>query len=413
MGKLNCILFKILKAYAKIFLLISGTWLVNLAANPILMRSNPSLPMSKQIKSLRRNLLIVCEGEVTEPDYFSRLRRIALGQKNWAEIEIRPKPKSDPIEEIATVSKHKTPRQKRTFKTVSIIEELDEAESKYDIKSEPTKWVKEARDGLKEDTFSEVWAVFDHDNRTKHEEAFQLAQEKINGNRVQIAFSSIAIEHWFLLHFERNNYTFSKSKCRSGKEPIECGTKTHSDDCEGKLCLIGYLRYQNYLPFSESTKKSLAESDFLKTITETSIRNIAYENAAWLRFKTPHDPLRPFLSNPFTNVDELVQRLLGEEQAITWGTFNQQIDWQNLRIKALLTGEKVNIVIQNTSYQTRLINGVDIDILAKTHDKTLKSVVLNTLILRHNEAQNIVVELEQMDELMIQVKTNASKLMIG
>lgn len=52
--------------------------------------------MAKPSKTLRHNILIVCEGENTEPQYFSSL--IPLAKKAWGDnpelfIEISPKPR--------------------------------------------------------------------------------------------------------------------------------------------------------------------------------------------------------------------------------------------------------------------------------------------------------------------------------
>src|ERR1017187_5367603 len=44
--------------------------------------------------------------------------------------------------------------------------------------------------------YKEIWVVFDKDNYTKHHEAFTQAK----GNKINIAFSSVSFEYWFLLH---------------------------------------------------------------------------------------------------------------------------------------------------------------------------------------------------------------------
>jgi len=51
--------------------------------------------MSRTIRPLRRNILIICEGSVTEPEYFALLRKMALNKAIWEEVEIRPKPRSE------------------------------------------------------------------------------------------------------------------------------------------------------------------------------------------------------------------------------------------------------------------------------------------------------------------------------
>ena len=76
--------------------------------------------MARPNRLLRHNILIVCEGESTEPQYFNNL--IPLAKAAWSKthklyIELSPKPTLD--EEIEkVVSKHKTSRKRRQLKQV-------------------------------------------------------------------------------------------------------------------------------------------------------------------------------------------------------------------------------------------------------------------------------------------------------
>lgn len=331
--------------------------------------------MSRKLQVFRRNMLIICEGEVTEPEYFARLRRMAIDEGVWAEIVIKPKPRSE--EESTpthTRSTHKSARPKRKLIEVPIHNEVDPIEKKYDVKSQPISWIKEARDNLKDEAFEEVWAVFDDDGRTKTEDAFLLAREKINGKVVNIAFSSIAFEHWILLHFERNANAFKKSLCRTGDKIHECGSDTSTDDCGGTHCLVGYMRHNNYLLSNSSTKKTDAFSELLEHITKPDIRQIGYTHAAWLRYVVPHDPLKPYRVSPFTNVDTLVQRLLGEEQIINWSLFNQKTIWEQIEIEVQSHTNKLIIHLTNTGARSRLLNGIDLDI-SITSDSLKQSIL--------------------------------------
>ena len=53
--------------------------------------------------------------------------------------------------------------------------------------------------------FSHIWLFFDNDNFSSLQEAFQI----IENERFCFAYSSICIEHWFLLHFENCGRSFS------------------------------------------------------------------------------------------------------------------------------------------------------------------------------------------------------------
>ena len=75
-------------------------------------------------------------------------------------------------------------------------------------KSEPKSSIKEAlykqkRAKQEGQPFKEVWMVFDDDNRDLQSTFTELKKEKIN-----IAFTSISIEFWFILHFEQTGKHF-------------------------------------------------------------------------------------------------------------------------------------------------------------------------------------------------------------
>lgn len=105
-----------------------------------------------------------------------------------------------------------------------------------------------------------------------------------------------------LLHFERNANSFKKSLCRTDHQSHECGSGTSTNDCGGAHCLIGYMRRKQYLSSSSSTKKTAEISALFKGLTEPNNRQITYANAAWLRHIVPRDQLKPYTTNPFTNI---------------------------------------------------------------------------------------------------------------
>lgn len=317
-------------------------------------------------------MLIVCEGSVTEPEYFAVLRKMALENEIWAEVEIRPKPRSEAAAEEDVPAPHKSPRGKRPLKIVPVQVEADETELRYPWRQTPVNFVKEARGGLKDDVFEEAWAVFDRNGHPAHAQAFNLAREPINGRTVNIAFSSIAFEHWILLHFERNDTPFVKSECKDQEgRYLVCGAGLHDDDCWGARCVSGYLRVNRYA--TGSTK--IRDDDFqvlLNRLIASDIREKAYVNAAWLRYNVAHNEAEPYLTNPYTNMDALVKRLLGEDsQTIEWTSPGQAKDWQSLRIQIDVGGEAFKIIITNLGQTTRLFNGVDIAVfLSKDEHKS-------------------------------------------
>ena len=156
------------------------------------------------------------------------------------------------------------------------------------------------------DEFDELWVVFDKNGYTKHAEAFALAEGKGQRRKVNIAFSSIAFEHWLLLHFEKCATAFVKSDCKDAKEhALFCGTNRHEQDCHGERCVAGYIRQKG---FCTDYAKSSNYSFYFKYKEKTEE---ALKNAAWLRFKTAQELTtnggKIYDVNPYTDVDTLVK----------------------------------------------------------------------------------------------------------
>jgi hypothetical protein len=225
--------------------------------------------MSK--KKLPKAIFIACEGRSTEKNYFQLIGETFGEDLGYALTvypdEDTPKPKSDPIG-----------------------------------------LVKEAIN-RKSEGFDELWAVFDKDGYTKHEDAFKLAR----ANDIKIAFSSIAFEEWVLLHFERTINAFQKSDCKNAKDKyINCGSHTEPGDCNGAKCVAGYMRKKGYFPaYTKSSNQNIYPA--LKAKTENAIIN-----SAWLRFQIGEELKKSgdkyFQLNPYTDVDILVKRLIGIDE---------------------------------------------------------------------------------------------------
>ncbi len=314
-------------------------------------------------RRLKRNILIVCEGQVTEPDYFARIRAVSIERGIWDFIEIKPKPRSED-ESVDRPSPHKSPRTRRQLKSASVSPEADETEERFTWRSTPVCFVKEARDGLKDDTFQEVWAVFDKNGHPAHRDAFQLALEPVNGKQANIAFSSIAFEEWILLHYEKNRTEFAKSACKNENgRYLGCGNGDHHNDCRGDRCIEGYMRVKRYLSGSTKTLDN-SLGTFLNDLVKR--REIAYENAAWLRYFNGQKNIAIYEQNPFTNVDHLVKRLSGEDdQSCEWTKMNMEIVWNSLEITVKIIDQSCRLSIQNLGSKTRLLNNSDIHVIIR------------------------------------------------
>ena len=123
-----------------------------------------------------RNLLIVCEGAETEPNYFLALRsylklttvQVMIESRGGAPISIVQR-----AEQIVTQRKKEFRAQKTTAKA-----------------------------------FEEVWCVFDveniHDNPS-----FLEAVRKADEQKFSLAISNPAFEFWYILHFEHTTRPFA------------------------------------------------------------------------------------------------------------------------------------------------------------------------------------------------------------
>jgi len=189
------------------------------------------------MRTAKYTLLIICEGKHTEPSFFNSIKHdIKRGIYDISDIqvEIRPEPVVEEINKqivkISARSPLKAARKQQVLRK-AIKEEPEEIKG-----APPLKWVLAGRNELIDETFNEVWVVFDHDDHPTRKEAFEKANEEINGHVVNIAFSSRSFEYYMLLNFEKIYYTFSKTECKTtgkNKKSLKCGSKNHPDDCGG------------------------------------------------------------------------------------------------------------------------------------------------------------------------------------
>lgn len=113
----------------------------------------------------RRRLLVVCEGEKTEPDYI-------LGFERWvrnASVEIVIPPERGDPKVIVEIAKERSGR--------AAAEAKKQGDSFLD--------------------YDEVWCVFDRDDHERFHDARTMARD----NGFQLALSNPCFELWLLLHF--------------------------------------------------------------------------------------------------------------------------------------------------------------------------------------------------------------------
>ena len=191
----------------------------------------------------KKRILILCEGRETEPNYFNGLKRDKAQRNRLAalRIEVYDSNKSTG-KELVIQAKH--------LKTIARQEK---------------------------NPYDDAWVVIDKDGYMKHPHAFDQAR----ANKINIAFSSISFEFWFLLHYDYTTRSFSKA-----------------DD------LIRYLR-SRYMADYDKTDDNYSK---LKELTTDAIQHAV---RAREYFQNDLDRgKRIYELNPYTDVDVLVDKLL-------------------------------------------------------------------------------------------------------
>ncbi len=198
--------------------------------------------MRRQTKAreTRKKFLIVCEGEKTEVNYFK-----AFTVPNKIEVRVKGEGKNS----LSLVEK-----------AIKIIDNLKQ-----------------------DDSFDQIWCVFDKDNCSK--EQFNQAERLAKENNVKIAYSNEAFEIWFILHFQYLDIATSRS------EYLTILTK--------QMQKYGLLNEQEKY---EKNREDMYEK--LKPYQRTAITN-----AAKLIQDRDEAKKHPFDANPSTTVQELVQEL--------------------------------------------------------------------------------------------------------
>ena len=203
---------------------------------------NTSDYLRRQTKAreTRKKFLIVCEGEKTEVNYFK-----AFTVPNKIEVRVKGEGKNS----LSLVEK-----------AIKMIDNLK-----------------------KDDSFDQIWCVFDKDNCSK--EQFNQAERLAKENNIKIAYSNEAFEIWFILHFQYLDIATSRSK--------------YPKILTTQMKKYGLLNEQEKY---EKNREDMYEK--LKPYQTTAITN-----AAKLIQDRDEAKKHPFDANPSTTVQELVQEL--------------------------------------------------------------------------------------------------------
>jgi hypothetical protein len=296
----------------------------------------------RTLRQLKPSIYIVCEGTNTEPNYFNAIdQELDVSEKSYS-ITVYPRK-----------------------------EDKDNASKKEgeSIKTDAVNLVQIAQREREIKNYDEVWVVFDKDGYTKHKEAFLYAKK----HGVNLAFSSIAFEHWILLHYEQNRTAFPKSQN-----------------------VIDYLEQAGYFT-GYSKKADISIYPTLKDRTKTAI-----ENAAWLRREMANNLAdcddKIYELNPYTTVDELVMKLL-DFNRVTYGYIKETLRISDYSITVNDVqrdgGITLSVCIVNDGKCSYLVNNLCGDFYLKDEDQnTFQLVVDNPIIIEPSSTQEIALKFE-------------------
>lgn len=266
---------------------------------------------SEDTKQSKYVIRIICEGEKTEPLFFTslcdRLIDESYEMNHW---DVKTIPQPDIPEEKPSVS------DRGWYKTKNRKTKGKEPKQKRELTGQPPlNWVHLSRKKLKEGV-DEAWAVFDKDEHPARKAAFEEAERVVDGKIVHIAFSSRSFEYYLLLHFEYLYHAFQATECGeriNGKKVYyDCMTEDAKDKaCHGERCINGYARLKEYWKESKTSQSTFP-------LVEKRLR-VGIINANKLRTQSSLTENCPIYDrNPYTDVDRLVCRLI-RTQIIPYG----------------------------------------------------------------------------------------------
>lgn len=284
----------------------------------------------RQKRTLKPNMVIVCEGTDTEYLYFKDVAKKILADTNCRYGMIRVVPTPDEVK-IMEQKRHVFKQRMRNdpsgtthpqwLQWLYYVKE-DHSQQEYDANcAQPARYVREVQLFMEDDVFTEGWAVYDQDVHTGHERALKLSQSQPN---VGIVYSGYSFEEWILCHFERNAHAYHRSLCKKK----DCGI--NSTWCRGHDCLIGRIRQKHYVDGMDKKQANLY-ADYLEARLET-----AMINAAWLRHVCREEVM--YRKNPYTNVDIFMQYLLDLPTSYKWVGLYQRFRFNGEEISVYVDG---------------------------------------------------------------------------
>lgn len=336
-------------------------------------------------KQSRYVLKVVCEGEKTEPLFFTSLFEEYFSD---CDIDASTVPQPNIPEDNDDVS-----RTRGGYKGKKRVTSASPIDAEPVIKGQPPlKWVLYAKKLLREEGVNEAWAAFDKDQHPACEAAFREAEEPVDGKMVHIAFSSRSFEYYLLLHFEYLYRSFLETECDS-KTKV-CGTRCEEgSNCHGEICINGYARSKGYWTETKSSDSTYP------LVKDKLLRGIAH--AIRLRAESEEHDASPIYSrNPYTNADRLVGRVIGiypidkgDEFWYSQKGDNISVSYRDSVLRISNFGERTILLSQSSIAVHNIINdeeetAIDRSILLPPGENAIVDISIGpeyVLLFRHND----------------------------
>lgn len=357
-------------------------------------RNNENTRHSKYV------IRIVCEGEKTEPLFFTSLCDLYYKDCEYMDVRTIPQPNIPQDEEVENSYRGNYKGKKRKTKT----HEENHIEDVVITGAPPLKWVRYARQILSEGV-DESWAVYDKDEHPKHEEALAEANKEIEGKKVNIAFSSRSFEYYLLLHFEYIYYRFEETECgeriNGNKHIFECGTGKNPDkDCGGRICINGYARSKGYWLQTKSSDSTFP------IVKDKLVKGII--NACRLRAESDANTEEPiYCRNPYTNVDVLVGRLIGKITICYDTAYNYNEHGSNWSVQLSNDGLRIT-----NNKEGRELFSKGMFSIYDWENNTRKDLIEKSLLLDNNNTEVIPCELMPNEVIVISAVPNKEILLL-
>lgn len=212
--------------------------------NAVLKRLERKQQKEIKCKKILCRILIVCEGEKTEPQYFKKFN---AKNNNSFTYEVKCEGCGEG--------------------TMKVVNTAIELANKAELLSQP---------------FDSIWAVFDKDNFAD----FNAAIEKAENNNINVAWSNEAFELWYLYHFHnrttqmsRNDYkkAISDAVNSTGKWPKKQPYEYKKEDENNFNIMNTYGNIRNAIRWAKQQHLTFTDKNYANQNPCTTVYKLALQ----------------------------------------------------------------------------------------------------------------------------------------